>query len=68
MNRQTLLRFNLQPCSLAKPFDEMVIGFTVHENMDFIVTERNIDGKASKQSWEGETDVDAGALPGPYDA
>ena len=37
---QTLLRFNFQPCSLAKPFDEMAIGFYIHDNMNFVVTER----------------------------
>lgn len=62
---QTLLRFNLQPCSLAKPFDEMVVGFTVHTNMNFIVTER----KSAEQivSLNGGSHVDAGALPGAYD-
>ncbi|KAF2154696.1 cytochrome P450, partial [Myriangium duriaei CBS 260.36] len=37
---ELLLRYNFQPCSLAKPFDEQCVGFFVHENMMFRVTER----------------------------
>lgn len=62
------MRFNLQPCSLAKPFDEMVVGFTVHTNMDFIVTERKSAEQALETSLNGASQADAGALPGAYDA
>lgn len=37
---ELLLRFNFQPCSLAKPFDEQCVGFYLHDNMMFRVTER----------------------------
>ncbi|KAL1603627.1 hypothetical protein SLS60_005215, partial [Paraconiothyrium brasiliense] len=37
---ETLLRFNLQPCSLSEPFKEFCSGFYVHDDMKFIVTER----------------------------
>lgn len=64
-----LLRFNLQPCSLSKPFNEKVIGFTVHTEMNFIVTERQtaqqlIDANSSA----GGLEADAGALPGAFDS
>ncbi|KAK6441577.1 hypothetical protein LTR95_002197 [Oleoguttula sp. CCFEE 5521] len=65
---ETLLRFNLQPCSLAKPFDEMVVGFTVHENMNFIVTERLSAEKIKESQMSGDAEVDAGALPGSYES
>jgi len=61
------LRFNLQPCNLAKPFDEKVIGFTVHTNMNFIVTERKSTEKSTNGSINGTSLIDAGALPGAYD-
>lgn len=62
---QTLLRFNLQPVSLARPFNEQVIGFYVHTDMNFVVTER-------KEKAEGSVDekifgTGAAALPGAYD-
>lgn len=62
---QTLLRFNLQPCSLAKPFEEMVVGFYVHKNMDFVVTERKEAG--SNDAVNAGLAVDAGAIAGAYD-
>lgn len=62
---ETLLRFNLQPCSLSKPFNEKVIGFTVHTDMNFIVTERKTAEQhaAAVQATSGAS-ADAGALPG----
>ncbi|EME83802.1 uncharacterized protein MYCFIDRAFT_53776 [Pseudocercospora fijiensis CIRAD86] len=63
---ETLLRFNLQPCSLAKPFDESVVGFYVHENMNFVATERKDLGEGGGEVvFEGE--VDAGAIAGAYE-
>lgn len=62
---QTLLRFNLQPCSLAKPFDEMVVGFYVHDNMNFVVTERQEE--LAKDSTPYQEHFDAGAIAGAYD-
>ncbi|PPJ61074.1 hypothetical protein CBER1_07410 [Cercospora berteroae] len=63
---ETLLRFNLQPCRLDKPFDEMVVGFYVHTNMNFVVTERkndeDRDGLDSR-----ELQVEAGAIEGAWD-
>lgn len=61
---ETLLRFNLQPCSLAKPFNEMVVGFYVHTDMDFVITKREErDWKAVGSATEGEK-VKAHALGG----
>jgi hypothetical protein len=66
---QTLLRFNLQPCSLAKPFNQKVIGFTVHTDMNFIVTERKTtEQQATEAQALGVAEYDAGALPGSYDS
>ncbi|CZT20651.1 related to pisatin demethylase (cytochrome P450) [Ramularia collo-cygni] len=62
---ETLLRFNLQPCSLAKPFDEMVVGFYVHDNMNFVVTERQ--GELSKDTPLYQAQFDAGAIAGAYE-
>lgn len=62
---QTLLRFNLQPASLAKPFNEMVVGFYVHTDMNFVVTERagETEGSGGEKAYEGA----AIALPGAFD-
>jgi hypothetical protein len=66
---QTLLRFNLQPCSLSKPFTEKVIGFTVHTDMNFIVTERQtVEQQAAAVQASSGANADAGALPGSYDS
>jgi cytochrome P450 len=66
---QTLLRFNLQPCSLAKPFNQKVIGFTVHTDMNFIVTERKTtEQQATEAQSQDGAEYDAGALPGSYDS
>ncbi|RMY60988.1 hypothetical protein D0863_11426 [Hortaea werneckii] len=57
----------LEPCSLAKPFNEMVVGFYVHRDMDFVVSERKLvvdEGHAPKDSLP-KTEV--AALPGAYD-
>lgn len=60
---QTLVRFELQPVSLAKPFIERCVGFFLHTDMMFRVTRRQ------ETEWKGqaEKDVyygDASALPG----
>lgn len=47
---ELLLRFNFQPCSLAKPFNEQVVGFYVHTNMNFVVTERGESIAKNKQA------------------
>ena len=60
---QILLRFNLQPCSLAKPFDEMVVGFYVHENMNFVVSERK-ENAAEEDLLNHASNMDAGAIAG----
>ena len=61
---QTLLRFNLQSCNLAKPFSEKVVGFYVHTDMNFVITAREQEGdKAAFAQLRGGT-VDAGALEG----
>lgn len=62
-----LLRFNLQPCSLAKPFNEMVVGFYVHTDMNFVASERKsaFDGGYAPVDSLPKTEVEA--LPGAYD-
>ncbi|KAK0248246.1 hypothetical protein LTR91_017356 [Friedmanniomyces endolithicus] len=63
---ETLLRFNLQSCNLAKPFDEKVVGFYVHTDMNFVVTERSSGDQSGLVRLEGDK-VDAGALAGAYE-
>ncbi|CAK4030672.1 related to pisatin demethylase (cytochrome P450) [Lecanosticta acicola] len=62
---ETLLRFDLQPCSLAKPFDESVVGFYIHDNMNFVVSERRED---AARGFETDTAFDAGAIAGAYES
>lgn len=60
---QTLLRYELQPVSLAKPFIERCVGFFLHTDMMFRVTTRQETewkGQAEKDIYYGE----ASALPG----
>jgi hypothetical protein len=45
----------------------MVVGFTVHENMNFIVSERRSPEKAVEVQTNGGIEMDAGALPGSYE-
>lgn len=62
---QTLLRFNLQPCSLAKPFNEMAVGFYIHTEMNFVVSKRRSDDEKAAvraASDKNEFGFDAGAL------
>ena len=61
---ETFLRFNLQPCSLAKPFNEMVVGFYVHTDMDFVVTKRDERGWKSDSRAVDAVKVEAHALEG----
>ena len=66
---ETLLRFNLQPCSLAKPFTEIVVGFTIHKDMNFIITERkSASDKAAEAQFDDSTHMGAMALEGAYEA
>ncbi|KAF4552638.1 Cytochrome P450-like protein 11 [Elsinoe fawcettii] len=61
---ELLLRYSFQPVSLAKPFDELCVGFFVHENMWFRLTRRDEDFDPAASPVEmGE----AGALPGAPD-
>ena len=46
----------------------MVVGFTIHDNMNFIVTERKSAEKVAEVHLNGGALVDAGALPGSYDS
>lgn len=64
---QTLLRYNLQPCSLSKPFNEMVVGFYVHTDMDFVVTKRSEEGEKPTVLLNGDVTVDAHALGGAFE-
>jgi cytochrome P450 len=64
---ETLLRFNLQPCSLSKPFNEMVVGFYVHTDMSFVVTKRNErDWKLDAEMSHGMK-LEAHAIPGAFE-
>lgn len=59
----------MQPCRLARPFNEKVIGFTVHTEMDFVVTGRETaEEKARVAKARRERCVDAGALPGSFES
>lgn len=59
-----LLRYNLQPCSLSKPFNEQVVGFTIHTEMEFVITSREDESfKRTSRYQYGQQDS-AGALPG----
>ncbi|CAJ2509046.1 Uu.00g140720.m01.CDS01 [Anthostomella pinea] len=64
---ETLLRFNLQPCSLAKPFNEKIVGFNIHTDMYFVATERKHFTKADFATLNGGN-IDAGAIAGAYEA
>lgn len=64
---QMLLRFNFQPCNLAKPFTEMVVGFYVHSDMNFVVTERKEDSSDVFTQLNGGSHIEVAALPGAYD-
>ncbi|KAH9810899.1 pisatin demethylase (Cytochrome-P450) [Teratosphaeria destructans] len=65
--RQILRRFSLQPCSLARPFEEKVVGFYIHEHMDFVLTERR-DVAAGRDDDDGGVQYGAAALPGAPEA
>ena len=62
-----LLRFTLQPCSLANPFKEMAVGFYVHEDMNFVMTERHDGASKVNPALNGDFQVEAGALPGAFE-
>ncbi|KAK5724043.1 hypothetical protein LTR17_013705 [Elasticomyces elasticus] len=64
---ETLLRFNLQSCNLAKPFNEKVVGFYVHTDMNFVATERS-SGEKDAFAHSNGGPVDAGALAGAYES
>ncbi|KAK3054048.1 hypothetical protein LTR09_004826 [Extremus antarcticus] len=59
---ETLLRFNLQPCSLSKPFNESAVGFYIHTDMNFVVTKRHNDAEKAAAAGKDEFAFDAGAL------
>ncbi|GAB7352344.1 hypothetical protein MBLNU459_g2786t1 [Dothideomycetes sp. NU459] len=62
---ETLVRFELQPVSLSKPFVERCVGFFLHTNMMFRVTKRS--ESASHGQSETFTYGDVVALPGAQD-
>lgn len=45
----------------------MVVGFYVHTDMDFVVTERREDAAQLRTAMSGSFKIEAGALPGAYD-
>ncbi|WPG97567.1 Hypothetical protein R9X50_00034400 [Acrodontium crateriforme] len=62
---EILLRFNLQPCSLANPFAELCVGFFIHDDMNFVVTERPEGGILPTLARPADkTTVEGLALPG----
>lgn len=65
---QILLRFNLQPCSLSKPFTEKVVGFYVHTDMNFVVTERKEDEAKAQSHMNGGAKIEVAAIAGAYES
>lgn len=65
---ETLLRYELQPCSLMKPFGERIMGLNLHTDMHFVVTHRR--GRQGDEDDErlAFQPTDAGALPGAQEA
>ncbi|QIW99451.1 hypothetical protein AMS68_004969 [Peltaster fructicola] len=61
---EILLRYNLQSCNLGKPFDEKAVGFWIHDNMNFILTERKTADIMTVMNGH----VNVLPLPGAYDA
>ena len=62
-----LLRFTLQPCSLAKPFKEMAVGFYVHDDMNFVISERRDGASKTNPALNDDFEVEACALPGAFE-
>ncbi|KAM0811293.1 putative Cytochrome P450 monooxygenase aba1 [Seiridium cardinale] len=60
---ETLWKYNLQPCSLSKPFNEQCVGFTIHTDMYFIITNRGKEAEW-RGNQHGGQNISAGALPG----
>lgn len=65
---ETLLRYELQPCSLSKPFDEKILGLNLHTDMDFVVTHRCGHQADEDDELLAFQPTDAGALPGAQEA
>ncbi|KAK8214786.1 hypothetical protein M8818_002369 [Zalaria obscura] len=63
---ETLLRFDLQPCSLAKPFVEKCVGFFLHTEMSFRVTKRP-EGEANGHPPDMDQHGGVAALGGAQD-
>jgi hypothetical protein len=62
------LRFNFQPCNLSHPFREVVVGFTIHHDMNYVITERKGVESQEYLFANGSSHVDAGALAGSYES
>ena len=53
---------------MAKPFKQKVIGFTVHTDMNFILTERmTAEQQAAAVQAVHEANAGAGAISGSFD-
>lgn len=65
---ETLLRYELQPCRLSKPFGENIMGLNLHTDMDFVVTQRRSRQADEQDELLAFQPTDAGALPGAQEA
>ena len=68
---QTLLRFNLQTTNPISPFIERCVGFFLHTDMFFRITERQQEDTVTDQTrhLNGSTTymADVAALPGAHE-
>ncbi|KAH0142396.1 hypothetical protein KCU67_g14054, partial [Aureobasidium melanogenum] len=60
---ETLIRYELQPASLSKPFVERCVGFFLHTDMMFRITPRPEAGSAEANGVYASYG-DVAALPG----
>ena len=63
---QSLVRYDLQPVSLAKPFVERCVGFFLHTEMMFRITRRELSDVL--QTAEKQDYGEVAALPGAFDS
>jgi hypothetical protein len=54
--------------NLSHPFREVVVGFTIHHDMNYVITERKGVESQEYLFMNGSSQVDAGALAGSYES
>lgn len=67
MPLQTLVRYELQPVSLSKPFVERCVGFFLHTDMMFRITRRP-DADSTEANGVHASYGNVAALPGAPDS